>query len=60
MEKIIKSCGENYEIRNSFEVGTVINALRRNKSVSDEEVDFWLTEVALKKYLKAKPEDEDG
>lgn len=60
VEKIIKSCGENYEIRNSFEVGTVINALRRNKSVSDEEVDSWLTEVALKKYLKAKPEDEDG
>jgi hypothetical protein len=60
VEKIIKSCGNNYEIKNSFEVGTVINALRRNKSVSDEEIDSWLTEVSLKKYIKAKPEDEDS
>ncbi|MDD5321633.1 MAG: hypothetical protein PHD43_13675 [Methylococcales bacterium] len=60
VEKIIKSCGENFEIRNSFEVGTVINALRRNKSVSDEEIDSWLTEVSLKKYIKTKPEDDGG
>jgi hypothetical protein len=58
VKKIIKSCGENYEIRNSFEVATVINALRRNRSVSDENIDSWLAEVNLKQYTKAKLEDE--
>ena len=60
VEKIIRACGDNYEIKNSFEVGAVINAMRRNKSVTNEEIDIWLNEVDLKEYVKAEPEEENG
>ncbi len=60
VEKIIKACGENYEIKNSFEVGTVINAMRKNKLVTDAEIDAWLIDVDLKKYAKSDATEEDG
>ena len=60
VEKVIRACGENYEIKNSFEVGTVINAMRRNKSVTGGEIDFWLNEVGLKEYVKTESDEEDG
>lgn len=60
VEKVIKACGENYEIKNSFEVGTVINAMRRNKSVTSEEIDLWLNEVGLKEYVKSDSEEDNG
>lgn len=47
VEKVIKACGENYEIKNSFEVGTVINAMRKNKHVTDAEINAWLIDVDL-------------
>lgn len=56
IEKIIKACGENYEIKNSFEVGSVINSLRRNKTVTDKEIDSWLEEVGLQEYVKTEDE----
>ena len=52
VERIIRACGNNYEIKESFEVTTVINAMRQNKSVTDEEIDEWLIDVGLKKYTK--------
>jgi len=58
VEKIIKACGENYEIKNSFEVGSVINSLRRNKTVTDKEIDSWLKEVGLKENVKTEDDDE--
>lgn len=60
VEKIIRACGENYEIKNSFEVGTVINAMRKNKQVTDAEVDAWLIDVDLKKYAKSDITEDDG
>ena len=54
VEKIIKACGENHEIKESFEVGTVINAMRRNKTVTNEEIDNWLNEVNLKECVKTE------
>jgi uncharacterized protein YjaZ len=60
VEKIIRACGENFEIRNSFEVGAVINAMRTNKNVKDGEIDEWLTDVGLKQYAKTEPAAGDG
>jgi hypothetical protein len=60
IEKIIRACGENGEIKSSFKVGNVINALRRNKSVNDQEVDSWLTDVGLDKYAKTEPDGKDS
>jgi len=51
VKEIIKACGINDQIKNSSEVGNVINALRQHRSVTDEEVDNWLKEVELLKYL---------
>lgn len=55
VERIIRACGENYEVKESFEVTTVINAMRQNKSVADAEIDEWLEDVGLKKYAKPVP-----
>lgn len=62
IRKIIEACGENDQVENSFEVGTVINALRKNRLVTDEDIDEWLDEVGLNKFVKVKdedPEDDD-
>ncbi|SEQ02849.1 hypothetical protein [Nitrosomonas ureae] len=60
VEKVIRACGDNYEIRNSFEVGKVINAMRKNKQVTDADVDAWLIDVDLKQYTKPDMVEEDG
>lgn len=57
IQKIISACGGNDQIEHSFEVGSVINALRKNKNVTDEEVDGWLVEADLKKFAKIKDEE---
>lgn len=57
IQKIISACGGNDQIKHSFEVGSVINALRKNKNVTDEEVDGWLVEADLKKFAKIKDEE---
>lgn len=54
VEDVIRACGENYEIRNSFEISSVINAMRKNKKVTDADIDSWLIDVDLKKYAKAE------
>jgi len=59
VEKVIRACGENFEIKNSFEVSTVINAMRKNKQVTDAEVNSWLIDVGLKKYAKSEPVEEE-
>lgn len=50
VERLIKACGTNYEIKASFEVVKVINALRKNRMVTDRAVDDWLEEVGLDEY----------
>lgn len=45
-----------------IEIGTVINALRKNKGVSNDDIDEWIEVVDLKKFVKVKdkdPEDDD-
>jgi hypothetical protein len=59
IEKIIEVCGENSQIKDSLEVGAVINAVRGNKSVNNEQIDKWLNDVALKEYVKKKVENEN-
>ena len=60
IQKIINACGKNDQIEHSFEVGSVVNALRKNKNVTDEEVDEWLIEAGLNKFAKVKDEEVDG
>lgn len=57
IQRIIEACGRNDQIEHSFEVGTVINALRKNENVSDEEVDEWLKQVDLEKFVKVQDEE---
>lgn len=57
IQKIIKACRENDQIEYSFEIGTVLNALRRNKAVVDSEFDEWLKEADLEKFAKKKEEE---
>jgi len=62
VENIVKSCGDNFEIRNSFEVGSVINSLRKNKNVSETEFNDLLRNAGLKEYAKSESEEpeDDG
>jgi hypothetical protein len=60
VEKIVRASGENYEIRNSFEVATVISAMRKNKKVTEADFDAWLIDVDLKKYVKSDLAEEDS
>ncbi|PPD11553.1 hypothetical protein [Methylophilus sp.] len=53
IEKIIKAAGKNEQIKYSFEIGAVINALRKNKKVNDQEVDNWLHESNLERFSKS-------
>lgn len=56
VEKTVHACGENYEIRNSFEMVSVINALRRNNKVTDDDIDAWLMAADLEEHMKNRPE----
>ncbi|MCC4272079.1 hypothetical protein LL254_15315 [Marinobacter nauticus] len=57
IQRIITACGENDQIEHSFEIGSVINALRKNKNVTDEIIDEWLQEADLTKFTKV---EDDG
>lgn len=57
IQKLINACGKNDQIEYSFEVGSVVNALRKNNNVTNEEVDEWLIEAGLKKLAKVKDEE---
>ncbi|ARU57998.1 hypothetical protein OLMES_3979 [Oleiphilus messinensis] len=59
VKKIIKGCGENNQIEHSFEVGTVLNALRKNEKIDDSQFDEWLKEAGLEKYSKNEDDDEE-
>jgi len=52
IQKLIKACRENGQIEYSFEIGSVINALRKNKRISDDEVDKLLLDSELNKFIK--------
>ncbi|MEJ1367553.1 MAG: hypothetical protein RPU64_09105 [Candidatus Sedimenticola sp. (ex Thyasira tokunagai)] len=54
-EKIIRACGENGQIKDSFQVGSIINSMRKNKAVTNAEIDAWLIDVELKEYAKPEP-----
>ena len=54
--KLLKACGENFEIRGSFESGTVISSLRKNQSISNQEFDDLLRSHDLHSHIK----EEDG
>lgn len=60
IQRIIEKCGKNDQIEYSFEVGTVINALRKNKSVSNDDIDEWLKAADLHKFVKVKDEDPEN
>jgi hypothetical protein len=60
IEKIIRGCGENGQIKDSFQVATIINSMRKSKKVSDEELNYWLNEVGLYQYLISGAVEEDG
>lgn len=59
VENIVRACGDNFQIRNSFEKGAVINSLRKNKNFSDEEYNQLLIDSGLKEYAKSEADQED-
>lgn len=54
IQKIISVCGDNDQIKHSFDVGSVINSIRKNKNAIDDEIDGWLVEADLKRFAKIK------
>ena len=56
IEKIIKACGANEQLRHSFEIGSVISGLRKSKKVNESEINLWLSKADLKKYIKESVE----
>lgn len=59
VEKLIRACGENGEIKGSHKVASVIDALRKCSSVNDQDIDLWLSEVELDEYVKTSPDSDD-
>jgi hypothetical protein len=57
IEKVIRFGAENPQVESSLKFGEVINELRRNKSISDAEMDDLLLEVGLKKHVKSSEND---
>lgn len=51
-KKLVLACGKNDQIRHSYEVSSVINAIRKNEHVTDEELDDWLLEAGLHEFIK--------
>lgn len=60
VEMIIRACGENDQIRDSFQIGSVINSMRKNENLTDTEIDAWLMDVGLKRYAKSEPSERNG
>ena len=52
VEKIVRACGENGQIRESLQVGNIIGSMRKNNNVSDTEIDHWLLEVGITDYVQ--------
>lgn len=59
IQKIISVCGDNDQIKHSFDVGSVINSIRKNKNAIDDEIDGWLVEADLKRFAKIKDNEAD-
>ncbi|EEY91560.1 hypothetical protein HMPREF0026_02855 [Acinetobacter junii SH205] len=59
IQKIISICGDNDQIKHSFDVGSVINSIRKNKNANDDEIDGWLVEADLKRFAKIKDNEAD-
>lgn len=59
IQKIISVCGDNDQIKHSFDVGSVINSIRKNKNANDDEIDRWLVEADLKRFAKIKDNEAD-
>ena len=55
VEKIIRACGDNIQIKESFQIGHVINSMRKNNKATDQEIDTWLIDVGLTEYVKPEP-----
>jgi hypothetical protein len=60
IEKIISACGGNYQIENSFEIRSVINSLRKNKDVTDENMDEMLVAAGLTNFVKVKDVEDEA
>lgn len=59
IQKIISVCGDNDQIKHSFDVVSVINSIRKNKNANDDEIDGWLVEADLKRFAKIKDNEAD-
>ena len=58
VRKLIDACGNNDQIEHSYEIGSVINALRKNSNVNEEEINQWLKNVNLMQFIKEKSIEE--
>lgn len=57
VHRIIKACGENGQIRDSHEVSGVISALRKHSKASESDIEAWLREAGLGRYLPSSEDD---
>ena len=55
----VLSTNYNDQIKHSFDVGSVINSIRKNKNAIDDEIDGWLVEADLKRFAKIKDNEAD-
>jgi hypothetical protein len=58
VKKIISNVSENSQVTDSFELGSVIHALRSIKKIDNREFETILEETGLQKYSIKKAEDE--
>jgi hypothetical protein len=58
VQDIIKACGENGQIRSSHEVSGVISALRKRSKACATDVEAWLREAGLARYLPSANDDD--
>ncbi|MCB1948420.1 hypothetical protein [Nitrosomonas sp.] len=54
VEEIVKESGKNSQIKESIKLTKVINELRKNKEVTNEEFDVWLVDAGLRKYARSE------
>lgn len=57
IQKLINICVNNDQIKQCFELGKVINSLRTNTNITNEEFNNLLLQVGLNKYIKIKDEE---
>lgn len=58
VQRIIKACGENGQIRGSRQVPAVLSALRNDSKASESDVEVWLREAGLARYLPSAGDDD--